>query len=46
MGIAYGVVDLSLMGMGLREAAHFLRSLARHEPRQRLSTFNYRGTLP
>lgn len=46
MGIAYGVVDLSLMGMGLREAAHFLRSLAKHEPRQRLSTFNYRGTLP
>lgn len=45
LGIGYGVVDLSLMGLTLREAAQLLRSLAK-PPRQRLSTFNYRGTLP
>ena len=45
MGIAYGVVDLSLMGLALRDAAQVLRTLAK-PPRQRLSTFNYRGTLP
>ncbi|MEW6594868.1 MAG: peptidase U32 family protein [Thermodesulfobacteriota bacterium] len=46
MGVAYGVVDLSHMGMGLREAAQFLRTLGKAQSRQRLSTFNYRGTLP
>ena len=44
-GIGYGVVDLSLMGLGLREALQLLRSLGK-TPRRRLSTFNYRGTLP
>ena len=46
MGVAYGVVDLSLMGLGLREATQLLRGLGKGHPRQRLSTFNYRGTLP
>lgn len=45
LGIGYGVVDLSLMALTLRDAAQLLRTLAK-PPRQRLSTFNYRGILP
>lgn len=46
MGVSYGVVDLSLMGLRTREAAQILRTLTKPHPRQRMSPFNYRGTLP
>lgn len=46
MGLAYGVVDLSLMGLRGRDLAQLLRTLGKPQPRQRLSTFNYRGILP